>query len=74
VTAVADAIGVSRSQLHSRLAAGCTEPRRRYRKADDAMVVPLITVLVAARPTHLQLSPHYRSLEPPTPGGWGRAC
>jgi hypothetical protein len=52
VTAVADAIGVSRSQLHSRLAAGCTEPRRRYRKADDATVVPLITALVAARPTY----------------------
>ena len=51
MTAVAKAIGVSRSQLHARLA-GPAEPRRRYHKADDATVVPLIAALVTARPTY----------------------
>ena len=51
MTAVARTLGVSRSQLHARLA-GRTEPRRRTHKAQDATVVPLITALVAARPTY----------------------
>lgn len=51
MTAVAEVIGVSRSQLHARLA-GSAEPRRRYHKAGDAVVVPMIAALVAARPTY----------------------
>jgi len=50
VKAVADVPGVSRSQLHAGLTASA-RPRRRCHKADDATVVPLITALVAARPT-----------------------
>ena len=49
--AVADVLGVSRSQLYAGLTASA-RPRRRYRKADDAVIVPLITALVAARPTY----------------------
>ena len=51
MSVVAKALGVSRSQLHARLA-GCAEPRRRYHKAEDAVVVPLIMALVVARPTY----------------------
>jgi hypothetical protein len=63
MTAVAKALGVSRSNLHARLA-GASKPRRRYRKAQDgerlnatgsseaANALPLITTLVAARPTY----------------------
>jgi putative transposase len=51
MTAVAKALGVSRSNLHARLA-GASKPRRRYRKAQDAAVLPLITTLVEARPTY----------------------
>ena len=51
MSVVAKAIGVSRSQLHARLS-GVAKPRRRYHKADDATVVPLITALVAERPTY----------------------
>ena len=51
MSVVAKVIGVSRSQLHARLA-GPAEPRRRYHKAGDATVVPMITALVAARPTY----------------------
>lgn len=51
MSVIAQTIGVSRSQLHARLA-GPVEPRRRYHKAQDAVVVPLITALVAARPTY----------------------
>ncbi|HEX2219948.1 MAG TPA: IS3 family transposase [Gemmatimonadales bacterium] len=49
--AVAETLGVSRSNLHDRLS-GRTKPRRRYHKAQDAAVLPLITALVAARPTY----------------------
>ena len=49
--AVAETLGVSRSNLHARLT-GSTKPRRRYHKAQDAAVLPLITALVAARPTY----------------------
>jgi transposase InsO family protein len=49
--AVAQTLGVSRSNLHDRLS-GRTKPRRRYHKAQDAAVLPLITALVAARPTY----------------------
>ncbi len=51
MSVVAQALGVSRSQLHARLA-GSAQPRRHYHKAQDATVVPLITALVAARPTY----------------------
>ncbi len=49
--AVAETLGVARSNLIDRLASR-TKPRRRYQKAQDAAVVPLITALVAARPTY----------------------
>ena len=49
--AVAETLGVSRSNLHDRLVAR-TKPRRRYHKAQDAAVLPLITALVTARPTY----------------------
>ena len=49
--AVADVLGVSRSNLHDRLK-GATKPRRRYHKAQDAALLPLITALVTARPTY----------------------
>lgn len=49
--AVANVLGVSRSNLHDHLRRG-PEPRRRYHKAQDAVIVPLITALVAARPTY----------------------
>jgi hypothetical protein len=63
MTAVARSLGVSRSNLHARLA-GASRPRRRYRQAQDgerlnatgsskaANVLPLIAKLVAARPTY----------------------
>lgn len=49
--AVARTLGVSRSNLHDRVS-GRTKPRRRYHKTRDAAVLPLITALVAARPTY----------------------
>ena len=49
--AIADVLGVSRSNLHDRLK-GTTKPRRRYHKAQDAALLPLITILVTARPTY----------------------
>lgn len=48
---VAETLGVARSNLIDRLN-GRTKPRRRYHKAQDAALVPLITTLVAARPTY----------------------
>ena len=51
MSVVAKTLGVSRSNLHDRLT-GRAKPRRRYHKAQDAAVVPLITALVAARPTY----------------------
>lgn len=51
VSVVAETLSVSRSNLHARLTGGA-KPRRRYHKAQDAAVVPLITALVAARPTY----------------------
>ena len=39
--AVARTLGVSRSNLHDRLNGG-TKPRRRYHKAQDAALLPLI--------------------------------
>ena len=46
--AVAETLGVARSNLIDRLQ-GRTKPRRRYQKAQDAAVVPRITALVAVR-------------------------
>jgi putative transposase len=51
MSAVANTLGVSRSNLHDRLR-GRTGPRRRYHKAGDAVLLPLITALVAARPSY----------------------
>lgn len=51
MSAVAETLGVSRSNLHDR-ANGKTKPRRRYHKAQDAAVLPLIERLVAERPTY----------------------
>jgi putative transposase len=51
MSAVAETLGVSRSNLHDR-AHGKTKPRRRYHKAQDAAVLPLIERLVAERPTY----------------------
>jgi transposase InsO family protein len=51
MSAVAEVLGVARSNLHDRLN-GKTTPRRRYHKAQDAAVLPLITALVTARPTY----------------------
>ncbi|MCA0851140.1 IS3 family transposase [Salipiger thiooxidans] len=51
VKVVAETLGVARSNLIDRLN-GRTKPRQRYQKAQDAAVVPLITALVAARPTY----------------------
>ena len=49
--AVAETLGVSRSNLVERLK-GRAEPRRRYHKAQDAAVLPLVRRLVDARPTY----------------------
>ena len=49
--AVAETLGVSRSNLVERLAGGA-KPRRRYQKAQDAAVLPLVRRLVDARPTY----------------------
>jgi hypothetical protein len=51
VKAVAETLGVARSNLIDRLN-GRTKPRRRGQKAQDAAVLPLITTLVTARPTY----------------------
>jgi putative transposase len=48
---VAKTLGVSRSNLIERLN-GKAKPRRRYYKAQDAALVPMIRVLVAKRPTY----------------------
>ena len=48
---VAETLGVARSNLLDRLN-DRTKPRRRYYKAQDAALVPLITTLVAARQTY----------------------
>ena len=49
--AVARILGVSRSNLHERLNGG-SKPRRRYHKAQDAALLPLIDKLVEQRPTY----------------------
>lgn len=49
--AVAETLGVARSNLVDRLA-GRTRPRGCYHKAGDAVIVPMITALVTARPTY----------------------
>lgn len=48
---VADAMGVSRSNLAERLK-GKSKPRGLYRKTEDAEVLPAIRRLVDARPTY----------------------
>jgi hypothetical protein len=49
--ALAKTLGVSRSDLHDRVA-GRTRPRRRHHEAQDAAALPMIMALVAARPTY----------------------
>lgn len=49
--AVAEVLGVSRSQLYTGLTVSA-RPRRRYHKAQDATLVPQVMALVAARPTY----------------------
>lgn len=49
--AVAETLGVARSNLIDRLH-GRSKPRRGYRKAEDADLVPQIMAMVAARPTY----------------------
>jgi hypothetical protein len=51
VKAVAETLGVSRSNLVEQLAEG-GKPRRRHHKAQDAAVLPLVRRLVDARPTY----------------------
>jgi transposase InsO family protein len=51
VKAVAEVLGVARSNLIERLN-GSAKPRRRYHKAQDAAVLPLVRRLVDARPTY----------------------
>lgn len=51
MTAVASTLGVARSNLSKRLR-GSAKPRRRYHKAQDGAVLPLLKRLVAARPTY----------------------
>ena len=48
---VAEALGVSRSNLAER-AKGMTPPRGPYRKAEDAMLLPIIRSFVDERPTY----------------------
>lgn len=48
--AVAETLGVSRSNLHERIM-GSAKPRSAYRKAGDAALLPRIKRLVAERPT-----------------------
>lgn len=49
--AVAEMIGVGRSQLHAR-AAGTSKPRGRYRKTGDDELLPALRRLVDERPTY----------------------
>ncbi len=51
MTAVAETLGVSRSNL-SRRRSEAAKPRRAYSKAGDAAVLPLIRTLVEERPTY----------------------
>ena len=51
MNAIAKTLGVSRANLIERVK-GNTKPRRRYHKAQDAAIVPLIRDLVARRPTY----------------------
>ena len=60
--AVAETLGVSRSNLVERLAGGA-KPRRRYQKAQDAAVLPLVRRLVDARPTYTRRTRHGRSAD-----------
>ena len=48
---IAITLGISRSNLIERVN-GAAKPRRRYHKAQDAAIVPLIRILVAKRPTY----------------------
>ena len=48
---LAETPGAARSNLIDRLN-GRTKPRRRYHKAQDAALLPMIEALVAVRPTY----------------------
>lgn len=60
--AVAKTLDVARSNLIDRLQ-GRSKPRRGYRKAEDAELVPQIMALVTARP-RLRLPLDHRAPEP----------
>ena len=49
--AIAETLGVARSNLIDRRA-GMTKPRGRYRKDQDAALLPLIRAIVDQRPTY----------------------
>ena len=49
--AVAETLGVARSNLIDRRA-GVTKPRGRYRKDEDADLLPLIRAIIDKRPTY----------------------
>jgi transposase InsO family protein len=51
VKAVADTLAVARSNLVERLK-GRTKPRRRYQKAQDGALLPLVRRLADERPTY----------------------
>ena len=51
VKTVADTLGVSRSQLHSRLREGC-RPRGRHQKTEDAELLASFRTLTDDRPTY----------------------
>ena len=51
MTAIADTLGVSRSNLYDRLSESRTPRRRRYRKAADDELLPLIREIVDERTT-----------------------
>jgi putative transposase len=48
---IAEALGVSRSNLYERGQRGASSSRGNYRKAEDGVLVPLIREIVDERPT-----------------------
>jgi hypothetical protein len=72
VKAVAETLGVSRSNLVEQLAEG-GKPRRRHHKAQDAAVLPLVRRLVDARPTYgyRLITAMHRACRQFLPGGFG---
>jgi hypothetical protein len=65
--AVADTLGVARSNLVEQAKRGGRRPRPPYRKAGDAELLARIRS-PGRRPAELWLSPDHRALEPPGRG------